>query len=52
MALRGGVSENLSGLTANVNYYVGASGVIGSSSTVQKAGKALSSTKLLIAGLT
>ena len=52
VALRGGVSENLSGLTANVNYYVGASGVIGSSSTVQKAGKALSSTKLLIAGLT
>ena len=52
VALRGGISENLSSLTPNVDYYVGASGVIGSSSTAQKAGKALSSTKLLITGLT
>ena len=52
VALRGGVAENLSSLTPNASYYVSASGVIGSSSTAQKAGKALTSTKLLITGLT
>ena len=50
VTLRGGVAENLSGLTPNTTYYVQTDGSINTSTSAQKAGKALSSSKLLIVG--
>lgn len=50
VTLRGGVAENFSGLTPNTIYYVQADGSINTSTSAQKAGKALSSSKLLIVG--
>ena len=52
VVLRGGVAENLSSLTPASTYYVQADGSITTSSSNQKAGKALSSSKLLLTGLT
>ncbi len=52
VTLRGGVSENLSSLTTNATYYVQTDGTISASISNQKAGKALSSSTLLLVGQT
>lgn len=50
VTLRGGVADNFSGLTPAATYYVQTDGSITASVSVQKAGKALSSSALLLAG--
>jgi hypothetical protein len=50
VTLRGGVADNFSGLTPAATYYVQTDGSITASVSAQKAGKALSSSTLLLAG--
>lgn len=52
VTLRGGVADNLSGLTPAATYYVQADGAISTATSLQKAGKALSSSTLLLVGQT
>lgn len=50
VVVQGGVSEKLSGLTANTDYYVQADGSISTTVSSVPAGKALSSTSILLKG--
>lgn len=52
VTLRGGVADNLSGLTPAATYYVQADGAISTATSLQKAGQALSSSTLLLVGQT
>ena len=48
--VQGGVSENVSGLTANTDYYVQADGSLSTTVSSVPAGRALSSTSILLEG--
>ena len=50
VTVKGGVSTNVSGLTANTDYYVQADGTLSASTSSVPAGRALSATSILLEG--